>query len=289
MALADGVTRTLAINVTDVNGESSADANVAVLTSDGQMTQASLNGMIYAVKNVGGKITLDVTHPVWGSATIETELPMVDPLYVDIQFTGLNRASLSLTNDADLGAFAQRVPGWNQDPAAPEGGGNTCASCMPIGEGVFTGSTCDNGSEADITSCAFSDTVTAWFCYTASCDGTATASTCVGSSYDTTLAAYDSCGGAELACNDDDCPGFLSNISWAVSAGTTYYIRLSGFAGDCGDYTLDVSCVGGGGGDCGNCNVPHDGLGCSDPACEALVCAADPFCCDVGWDQICAD
>ena len=162
------------------------------------------------------------------------------------------------------------------------GGGDTCGSCMPIGDGVFVGTTCDNGSEADITSCTFSDTVTVWFCYTASCDGTATASTC-GSAYDTALSAWDACGGSELACNDDTC-GLQSTISWAVSGGTTYYIRLSGHNNACGDYTLDVSCEG-----CGDCDVANGTPGCSDLSCEDLVCAADPFCCDVEWDQICAD
>jgi hypothetical protein len=38
-----------------------------------------------------------------------------------------------------------------------------------------------------------------------------------------------------------------------------------------------------------DCCVPHDTPGCNDPACEALVCAIDPFCCDVEWDVICAD
>jgi hypothetical protein len=29
--------------------------------------------------------------------------------------------------------------------------------------------------------------------------------------------------------------------------------------------------------------------GCSDNVCENTICAADPFCCDVGWDSFCAD
>jgi hypothetical protein len=38
-----------------------------------------------------------------------------------------------------------------------------------------------------------------------------------------------------------------------------------------------------------NCCKPHGGLGCSDPECEATVCAVDPFCCNVAWDSICAE
>ncbi len=37
----------------------------------------------------------------------------------------------------------------------------------------------------------------------------------------------------------------------------------------------------------GPCLEPHNGLGCSDEACCLLVCDADPFCCDFGWDIIC--
>ncbi len=43
---------------------------------------------------------------------------------------------------------------------------------------------------------------------------------------------------------------------------------------------------GGGGSDCCfNNGTP----GCDDPTCEALICGADSFCCNVSWDQICAD
>ncbi|NUN15076.1 MAG: hypothetical protein HUU55_15710, partial [Myxococcales bacterium] len=45
-------------------------------------------------------------------------------------------------------------------------------------------------------------------------------------------------------------------------------------------------------GDCpappGDCCVAGEGAGCTNAACEACVCAADPFCCDVQWDDLCA-
>jgi hypothetical protein len=54
---------------------------------------------------------------------------------------------------------------------------------------------------------------------------------------------------------------------------------------DCGDNdecTVDV---------CGpsNCCGAHGGVGCNDSACQDVVCAIDPFCCDTEWDSICAD
>ena len=184
------------------------------------------------------------------------------------------------------------ILGWNQecvDVANLLCGAGDCASCTPIGEGLFIGTT--SIVENDITSCAFNDTVTTWFCYTASCEGTATASTC-GSAFDTALSAWDNCDGLELACNDDAC-GLQSTIAWPVSAGVTYFIRVSGFNGRFGDFTLDVSCQGDVGGCPGQgscCDPKGNGTpGCDDPECCTLVCGADPFCCDVEWDPICAE
>jgi hypothetical protein len=38
----------------------------------------------------------------------------------------------------------------------------------------------------------------------------------------------------------------------------------------------------------GSCFTPHFTASCDDAACCATVCAADPFCCNVQWDAICA-
>ncbi|MFO0873019.1 MAG: hypothetical protein U0575_03490 [Phycisphaerales bacterium] len=37
-----------------------------------------------------------------------------------------------------------------------------------------------------------------------------------------------------------------------------------------------------------NCCIANGGFGCDDPSCAVAVCGADPFCCDVAWDGICA-
>ena len=51
---------------------------------------------------------------------------------------------------------------------------------------------------------------------------------------------------------------------------------------------------GGGGGVCGDpaagdCCIANGTPGCDDATCCDAVCAADAFCCDTEWDQICAD
>jgi len=57
-----------------MNEAPSLNSDVSIMTSDGVMTEATRSGLLYAVKNVGEKVTIEVTHPVNGSATIETDL-----------------------------------------------------------------------------------------------------------------------------------------------------------------------------------------------------------------------
>ena len=38
----------------------------------------------------------------------------------------------------------------------------------------------------------------------------------------------------------------------------------------------------------GDCCTAHPTVGCDDPECTAVICPADPFCCDTQWDGICA-
>lgn len=38
-----------------------------------------------------------------------------------------------------------------------------------------------------------------------------------------------------------------------------------------------------------DCCIAHGGPGCDEPACATAVCLADPFCCEVAWDGLCAE
>ncbi|MDX2130644.1 MAG: hypothetical protein SFY69_01170 [Planctomycetota bacterium] len=104
-----------------------------------------------------------------------------------------------------------------------------------------TASCGQSGSSADI-----------WFRYTPQVSGNFQVNTC-NSSYDTVLAAYSgTCGSlSQIVCNDDEgttgpCTGTLqSSITVNGVAGTTYLIRLAGYQGATGNYTIRV--VGGGG------------------------------------------
>ena len=69
------------------------------------------------------------------------------------------------------------------------------------------------------------------------------ASTC-SSGYDTVLSIHSECpptNANQLACNDDACD-LQSTIAYEVEAGTTYFIRIAGYNGASGDYSLELSC-----------------------------------------------
>jgi hypothetical protein len=74
--------------------------------------------------------------------------------------------------------------------------------------------------------------------------GPLTADTCTGTIYDSTIEIFDGTGGCgalvSLACNDDTC-GLQSSVTVPAVTGTTYYIRVGGFAGDTGVFTLTIN------------------------------------------------
>ncbi len=138
-----------------------------------------------------------------------------------------------------------------------------------------------------------------WFNYVASCSGPVTIDTCE-SDYDALLAVYDSfecpvSNAALQACDDDGCGQIASGstVTFPATAGQSYKLRIGGFNGASGGGVLNITCnttpdV------CGpsnpqSCFVANPGPGCNDAGCCGLVCAVDPFCCNVAWDGICAN
>jgi hypothetical protein len=124
-----------------------------------------------------------------------------------------------------------------------------------------------------------------------------TVTTCTGTTWDTRLAVLGTCDPfSTIACNDDDlaCANFTSTLEFQGTAGVEVVIAVGGFAAansgpgvvtiiqgstaiPCGDPTA------------GDCCVANLTPSCNDEACCNSVCAADVFCCDVEWDQACAD
>jgi len=60
-----------------------------------------------------------------------------------------------------------------------------------------------------------------------------------GSGYDTVLSLHDDCGLAAVVCNDDS-GGLQSQLSYAMAAGQQILIAVSGYAGNTGNWTLDI-------------------------------------------------
>jgi hypothetical protein len=122
---------------------------------------------------------------------------------------------------------------------------DTCATAITIGNGITTFDTTDAHTEGPTeTFCAemFRDV---WYVYTATCTGSVRFSLC-GSLFDTVAALYDSCGGAELACNDDsdDC-GIQSVLIAPVTIGHTYILRVGTYDQvlEFGPGQIEVTCT----------------------------------------------
>ena len=129
-----------------------------------------------------------------------------------------------------------------------------CAGATAIGSGTvsFNTATATNSAIAVPASCDQGAGVTMnkdlWYRFTASCNGNASATTC-GTALDTRLAVYPgaSCpasGAAVSGCSDNDgaCASGAATVRWAVTAGSTWYVRLgtAGTAGGSG--SLNLAC-----------------------------------------------
>jgi M6 family metalloprotease-like protein len=103
-----------------------------------------------------------------------------------------------------------------------------------------------SASDTDVSTCGLNDSNDLWFQYTPEQTGPVTISLC-NSDFNTTLAVFDSCNGTQLACNDDfDCNGDgilepQSQVTLAMNAGTTYWIRLAGSNMATGRFVLRLS------------------------------------------------
>ena len=153
--------------------------------------------------------------------------------------------------------------------------------------------------------CDFSVTAPGVWYRVSGTGNTMTASLCnPGTNYDTKLHVYcPECDDLNCVVGDDDFCGFppgYSQVEWCTEIGRDYLILVSGFGASTGDFQLTLvegaacnnppTCMGVCGNQGGDCCSPTPGTpGCLDATCCNAVCAIDPFCCNVEWDQICAD
>ena len=163
---------------------------------------------------------------------------------------------------ADGGIYDERMV-----PSTWFGTSTAVTDGIPAAEGDNTSASATDDAEA---SCQVSD-FDVWFKYTATCTGLATIDTSGSGQEDTVLAAYGVCGGSEIACNDDAQGSTLAQITFAVTEGQAYHIRLASFAPP-GDYDLNITCAA----PCLDAAECDDGLFCNgEEDCAEGTCSPD--------------
>lgn len=200
-------------------------------------------------------------------------------------------------------------PGTFSLEAAGSGGGGGGATCSAAAQAVLGANAYDNSAGFDSINysglCDMGPFGTdtnfnaVWFKWTATATDTFTVSTCnTAGGVDTRLSVQTTCDPfTVVACNDDGigCAAFSSQLSFPATAGVEYFIAVgvysAGTPGGPGTMSIIQGSVGGGGcGEGGDCCVPNFGTpGCKDSDCCNAICAVDPFCCNVEWDDICVD
>ena len=187
----------------------------------------------------------DDTDFTCGASGLRSELHylMGSGQSVLIRVSGYNGAS---------GAFVLHVGEITPPPPPPAN--DECSGALPISNGANqaydTTSATDSGIA--LAECGLPVTIhnDIYFAYTASCTGDVTVSLC-GTTYDTVVAVYDACGGAQVACDDDTCDGvtppgsgLASQTTFAASSGTTYIIAVGSYAtGVSGAGVISLDCV----------------------------------------------
>lgn len=105
---------------------------------------------------------------------------------------------------------------------------DTCATALEAsGTGTFSLAMCGAYINESPASCvAGPQAADVWIRYTPSTTGDYRITTCDQPGYDTILSVYNSCGGAETACNGDFCFSLASIDRIALTAGVPIYVRL---------------------------------------------------------------
>jgi hypothetical protein len=126
----------------------------------------------------------------------------------------------------------------------PPPANDDCGNALPISNGVPTAGH-NIGAVTDwVASCTFDD-ADVWYVFNATTTSLVTVTTCDPVfDFDTTINILDACGAAiEVGCNDDSCVGnsLLSTATFTPAAPGNYWIRVAGFAGQEGNFTLTVT------------------------------------------------
>jgi len=166
------------------------------------------------------------------------------------QVTYTNSSGASATYYARVYLYNDTRNTYSMTISISGGGGvpnDNCANAIVVTSGTYTGTTVGATRDGSASCGSSSTTPDVWYKYTAAKSGTLKLDTC-GSSYDTVLSLHSGCPGTssnQLKCNDDcggsPCGGTASCFSRTVTKNVTYYIRVSGYNGATGNFTLHVT------------------------------------------------
>ncbi|MBM3974539.1 MAG: hypothetical protein FJ301_10620, partial [Planctomycetes bacterium] len=120
-----------------------------------------------------------------------------------------------------------------------------CAQAIPVVNGVNGPYTNVGASTSFVWPCAAGGN-DVWFLYVSGAAGTLTVDTCNQAQYDSCIEILaGSCGAqTSLGCNDDSC-GLQSSVTATLPSAGTYYIRVGGWNGQTGPFSLNVNGPGG--------------------------------------------
>lgn len=196
-----------------------------------------------------------------------------------------------------------RQPGSTCSPNPCVGPPNdACANAIAICPGESIVGTTTNAVDDGNALCANSaSTPDVWYFYVPAANGDIQADLCT-ATYDCALSVWtgDCPGNTQVACDDDACGSLHSLLNFSATAGTRYLIRVSGYNGNTGNFTLTLTAINSTNPGCdnapamgsccaanGDCSVTV-AAGCTDPWTSGQACTPNPCpqptgsCCDSG-------
>jgi hypothetical protein len=153
---------------------------------------------------------------------------------------------------------AQQITVTGAPPGAPPN--NLCANATAYAIGTSANGSTSNATSDGASNCPGNNAPDVWYTFTAPSCGVVHFDTC-GSFYDTVISLHTGCPGTagnQIACNDDNanggnnaCGGGLqSGFDVGLNANTSYKLRVSGFSGASGNFSLNSFYVNPGNDDC---------------------------------------
>ena len=203
-----------------------------------------------------------------GTASLDTRLAVYlgcsgSTVACNDDFTGCSgfTSRVDLLSDGNtsyrirLGGYDSAGTGTISFAVIPQLANDECSGALPISPGTTTFSTEDATTSTPPLSSlceegfGLSFVKDVWYRYQANASGQVVVSTCSSAEFDTRLAAYSSCNGTLIACNDDTtgCTSLTSRMTFTASAGSTYLLRVGGHTGG-GTGTISLVAGGTGGG-----------------------------------------